>query len=344
QKVLNDSFYRWGILTYYSAETVTLLPLSVFLVLSTIKSKMLQNGLIVTVCIATIGMTIYKLDVNNCRLGGLMIPSKEKFYDKSFLKPPFKVGKVHKLLRLIPADAPVSASDRFFSHLAQRPFVSVFPTVNDAEYIVFSVYDNYFMVSHNENDARRNHYFTDPEWEIIGHEFPVFLFKKRTDKSEVKENNFMEVMSKDTLFCDYESIDTIKNHVLLTNGEVADTLASLTEEKSHSGKYSTKLTAGYEFSRVIKLNDYKRLMKVQVSVWCYSPEDRRANIIASCGKGLDFYSNESDSIEPSGWRRLVLNFWMPQSDDVTKCNISFWYTGTQEAYFDDVQVIKIYKE
>lgn len=344
QKVLNDSYFRWGILTYYSAETVTLLPLSVFLVLSAIKSKMLQNGLIITVCVATIGMTIYKLDVNNCQLPGLMTPSKEKFYDKSFLKPPFKVGKVHKLLRLIPSDAPVSASDRFFSHLAQRSSISIFPTVNDAQYIVFSVYDNYFLVSHNENDAQRNQYFTDPQWEMIGHEFPVFLFKKRTDHREVKETNFMEVISKDTIFCDYERIDTLKHHVLLTNGEVADTLASITEEKAHSGKYSTKLSTGYDFSRVIKLNDFRKLMKVQVSVWCYSPEDRRANLIASCGTGLDFYSNESDSIDSSGWRRLVLNFWMPQSDDVTKCNIGFWYTGTREAYFDDVQIIKIYKD
>ena len=39
QKVLNDSFIRWGIATYYSVEVVTLLPLSVFLTLSSLKSK-----------------------------------------------------------------------------------------------------------------------------------------------------------------------------------------------------------------------------------------------------------------------------------------------------------------
>ncbi|HET6556478.1 MAG TPA: DUF2079 domain-containing protein [Prolixibacteraceae bacterium] len=344
QKVLNDSFYRWGILTYYSVETVTLLPLSVFLVLSTIKSKMLQNGLIVTVCAATIGMTIYKLDVNNCRLGELMTPSKEKFYDKTFLTPPFEVGKVYKLINRIPSDAAVSTSDRFFSHLAQRKSIAVFPTVNDAEYILFSVYDNYFMISHNENDTKRNQYFTDPQWEIIGHEFPVFLFKKRSDNSGEKKNNFMEVMNKDTLFCDYEKIDTLKNHVLFTNGEMADTLTSLSAEKSHSGNHSIKLTPDGEFSRVIKIDDFNRLMKVQVSVWCHSTEERRSNIIGSCGEGIDFISNETDSIESTGWKRIVLNFWMPQDEKVTKCHISFWNNGTQPAYFDDVQIIKIYKD
>lgn len=344
QKVLNDSYFRWGILTYYSVETVTLLPLSVFLVLSTIKSKMLQNGLIVTVCAATIGMTIHKMDARNCRLGGLMTPSKEKFYDKAFLTPPFKVGKVHKLLNRIPSDAPVSASDRFFPHLAQRKSVAVFPTVNDAEYIIFSVYDNYFMISHNENDAKRNHYFTDPQWELIGHEFPVFLFKKRSENSVVQPNKYTDALNRDTMFCDYEKVDPLKNHVLFTNGEIADTLPSLSKEKSHSGNHSIKLSTACEFSKVIELNDFNRLLKVQVIVWCHYTEVHRANIIASCGKGMDFYSNENDSTEPSGWKRLVLNFWMPQTEDVTKCNIGFWYTGTQEAYFDDIQIIKTYKD
>ena len=186
QKVLNYNYLRWGIGTYYSIEVITLLPLSVFLVLCSIKSKLIQNGLIIAVCIATITMTIYKLDVNHCHVPGIITPSKEIIYDKSFYKTPFNVKKVNNLLVQIPSKARVSASDQFFSHLSQRQYVYLFPTVNDAEYIVFSVYNDYFMMSHNENEIARNQYFSDPHWEIITHEFPVFLFrlKKSINKEE----------------------------------------------------------------------------------------------------------------------------------------------------------------
>lgn len=345
QKVLNDSYLRWGIATYYSVEVVTLLPLSVFLILTSIKKKFLQNGLIVVVCIATITMTIYKLDINNCRIPWTMTPSKEKFYDKSFYKPPFNVKKVNKLLSQIPSKARVSASDQLFSHLSQRQSIYLFPTVNDAEYVVFSVYNDYFMISHNENEIKRNQYFSDPDWQIIAHEFPVFLFrlKKSINKGE-ELKSYGQKMNIDSLNCNYEKVDIVKNHVFFTNGEKADTTAYLSDEKSHSESHSIKLSPENPYSTVIKLKDINRLMKVQASVWCYCTEELRANITASCGKDFTFISNENDSIEPSGWKKLILSFWMPQEQDIMDCHISFWNSGSQPAYFDDLQIIKIYKD
>jgi uncharacterized membrane protein len=58
QKVLNDAPIRWGILTYYSIEVVTLLPLSVFLALSSMKSVKLQNNLTIVIIVATLSTTI----------------------------------------------------------------------------------------------------------------------------------------------------------------------------------------------------------------------------------------------------------------------------------------------
>jgi len=344
QKVLNDNSFRWGISTYYSIEVVTLLPLSVFLVLSSIKQKLLQNGLIIAVCVATITLTIHKLDANNCRVPWTMTPAKEKIYDKRFYKAPFNITKVNKLLDQIPSEARVSASDHIFSHLAQRQSIYLFPTVNDAQYIVFSVFDNYYLISHNQNEKIRNKYFEDPNWEIIAQEFPVFLFRLRDSANHKEVEKKRQILRTDTLICNYENTDKLKNHILFSNNEKDDSTIYLTKEKSQSESHSIKLTQENPYSPAIKINETNRLLNIQISAWCYCEEESRANIIANCGKGIQFYSNENDKSEPSGWKRLVLTFWLPQEEGISSCSISLWNSGPKPAYFDDLQIIKTYKD
>ncbi len=343
QKMLNDNSFRWGIATYYSIEVVTLLPLSVFLAISAIKSEWLQNRLIIIVCAATVVMTIHKLDASNCRIPWTMTPAKEKFYDKRFYKPPFNVRKVNAILANIPSDAKVSASDHILAHLAQRQSIYLFPTVKDAEYIVFSVYDDYFMISHDENEAARNKYLSDPNWEIQAKEFPVFLLKLKGTKQQIKTTeNDKERLSAETILCNYENIDTTNNQVLFNNGVKADTTNFITTEKSFSQNHSIKLSTGNPYSRVVKINDINNISAIQIKVWCYCTEELKANIIADCGKDYTFYSNKSDTITPSGWKRLVLNFWVPQGQPISKCNVSLWNSGSEPVYFDDLQIIKKY--
>jgi uncharacterized membrane protein len=180
QKVLNDSFIRWGIATYYSIEIVTLLPISVFLALSSLKPKSVQNILTILLCAATLGVTIHKLDSANNQVPWTLTPSKVKIYDKRFFKAPFNIKKVNRLLKSIPPDAKVSASNVIAPHLAQRQFIYFFPAVHDAEYIVFSMPDDCYLMSAEENEKYRQQYLNSPEWEIIGKEYPVFLLKKKT--------------------------------------------------------------------------------------------------------------------------------------------------------------------
>jgi uncharacterized membrane protein len=344
QKMLNDNSFRWGIATYYSIEVVTLLPLSVFMTISSIKSELIQKRLVVAVCLATIGMTIHKLDASNRQIPWTMASDKEKIYDKRFYTPPFDVKKVNSLLSMIPPNAKVSASDHILAHLAQRQSIYLFPTVNDAEYIVFSVYDDYFMISHDENEASRNKYLSDPNWEVAAKEFPVFLLRLKESNNQEKTENRRLTLNSDSLFCSYENFDDSKNNVLFDNGETADATNSLSTEKFHSEKHSIKLTAKNPYSRVFKIDSIENIISIQIKVWCYCDEELKANIIADCGKDYTFYSNKSDTIEPSGWKRLTLTFWVPQERNVKYCHISVWYSGTQSAYFDDLQIIKNFKD
>lgn len=343
QKVLNDNPVRWGIATYYSIEVVTLLPLSVFLVLSSLKTKSLQTGLTVAVCIATLWMTIYKLDKKHNRVPDDIIPSKIKVYDKQFFTPPFDVKRVNQLLKLIPPKAKVSASNFLVPHLAQRQYIYFFPDVRDAEYIAFSVFDDNYLVSHEINEQHRNNYLSDPNWEIVAKEFPVFLFRHKEASDTSKINTAKLENRSDTLFCNYEKIDSINGTILFENNQKADTLISLTSEKSHSGSHSLKLTAERPFNTSLKIKDIDKIAYLQISAWCYC-EKNNANIVASSGKVFYTGSNTFVEEEPSGWKKMVLSFWVPSELDPNDFSVYLWNAGSEPVYFDDLQVIKKYIE
>lgn len=179
QKVLNDSPIRWSIASYYSIEVVTLLPLSVFLTLISIPSEKLRKTLVLFVCFATLSVTVYKLDAVHNKIPWALTPHKVKIYDKRFFEQPFNIRKVNQFLKEIPGDAKVSASNVIAPHLSQRKFIYFFPTVHDAQYIVFSVFDDYYLMSAEENEKWREHYMSHPEWEIVAREYPVFVLKKK---------------------------------------------------------------------------------------------------------------------------------------------------------------------
>ena len=343
QKVLNDSFMRWGIATYYSVEVVTLLPLSVFLALASIKQSKIQNRLIIVVCVATLATTIYKLDVGHCKVPWTMTPSKEKFYDKRFWKSEFDEPKVYKLFSLIPANAKVSASDHLLPHLSQRQSIYLFPTVNDAEFVVFSVLDDYFMMSHYANETVRNKYFSDQQWKLIAKEFPVFLFEKIDSLNDVKQlaiNSIKEIT--DTITCDFEHTDPGNGQILLSNGEKADLVNYLSTEKSLNGEHSIMLSPENPFSSSIKINDVDKISYLEISVWTYSKQNQ-CNIIAKDQKDFYLTSKEGDSADDSGWKRIVLGFWIPKSIDASNLHFSLWNSSSEPVYFDNLQIVKKYK-
>jgi hypothetical protein len=137
----------------------------------------------ILLCFATLGITIHKLDRVNNTVPWILNPSKVKIYDNDFFKAPFDIKKVNRILKSIPADAKVSASNVIAPHLAQRQFIHFFPTVYDADYIVFSVFDDYYLMSAEENEKHRKQYLNSPEWEIVAEEYPVFLLKKKAPDS-----------------------------------------------------------------------------------------------------------------------------------------------------------------
>jgi hypothetical protein len=340
QKVLNDLPSRWGIATYYSIEVVTLLPLSVFLALSSFKSKRIQNTLVTVVCLATITMTIFKLEKENNKAPELLNTAKVKFYSKQFFEPPFNVKEVNKLLKKIPAKAKVSASSMLLPHLAQRQNIYYFPNVKDAEYIVFSVFDNHYLFSHTFNEDSRNKYLLDPNWKIVGKEFPVFLLKQKNTHSIDSLTKSKLFARTDTLTCSFESIDFTDENSFLSSKEKTETKKYISNEKPHTGYNCIKLTKEDKYSTRIYIKDLTQINYLEISVWYFSAEENQLSIIADCENDFRLHSNTCDSTNTFGWKRLTLNFWVPKNLDKPNCSFYFVNSGTSPVFYDDLQIVK----
>lgn len=342
QKVLNDSPLRWGIATYYSIEVVTLLPLAVFLTLSELKKRWLEIGLAVIVCTATTATTIYKLNPQNCAVPDAFNPAKEKIYSNEFWTPKFNQRKVNKLLALVPPDASVSASEQLFAHLAQRPHISLFPTLNNADYAAFSVFDDYFMLSHQANETVRNTLLSSPEWELVGKEFPVFVLKKKAANPPVAgASEYKTEFSADSLLCHFENVDTLKKQILFDSGEKLDSALYLSSEKALSGTHSIKLTRDNPYTRAVRFENLNRVNYMEVSVWLW-PGTEKPQIVATDRKKFYLTSNEGEAQTESGWRKIVLGFWVPKNIDASHLVVYLWNTSSEPVYFDNYQIVKKY--
>jgi hypothetical protein len=339
QKVLNDDPFRWGLATYYSVEIVTILPISVFLVLSSFKPNKLQNYLAGLVCVGALAMTIHKMDSSNHQVPWTFYKAKIKFYDKSFYEAPFDVKKVNQLLKQIPENAKVSASNVITPHLAQRQFIYFFPTVKDAEYIVFSMFDNNYLMSVEENDKHRNNYLNSPEWQIIGKEYPVFLLKKKTNADSLNQVTYNANKQADTLTCNFEIADKDKKHILFSNQSKADTISHLNKDHFRSKNSSLCLTPKDKYSHGISIKNIKNVDQIEVSVWYLGP-DNIASIVIDNKENLYQKSDGVETVGENGWKKITLKCLLKENQKLPSTIIYLWNSGGAPIYFDDMQIVK----
>jgi len=338
QKVLNDDFFRWGLATYYSVEIVTLLPISVFLVLSSFKTNKLQKVLVMLVCVGSLAMTIHKMDSSNQQVPWTFYKAKIKFFDKSFYEAPFDVKKVNKLLKQIPENAKVSASNVITPHLAQRQFIYFFPTVRDAEYIVFSMFDNNYLMSVEENDKHRNNYLNSREWQIVGKEYPVILLKKKTEADLVNQITYNTNEQTDTLTCNFEIADKDKMQVLFSNLTKADTISHVSNKYFRSKGSSLCLTPADPYSHGISIKNIKNTDQIEVSVWYLGP-DNSASIVIDNKGNLYQKSDGIETVDENGWKKIRLKCLLKENQKLSSTIIYLWNSGVEPIYFDDMQII-----
>jgi uncharacterized membrane protein len=182
KKMFNDDPIRWSIESYYSIETVSILPIAVCLIISEIKNAKRKNILIAIVLFCSLGVTTFKLLEKGRALN--YDNTNFAFYKGSMYHADFNVKKVNHLLKLIPSDAKVSASGTIVPHLAYRPVIYYFPKVDDAEYIAVFTDKNTYPLNKMEFENELNKYSNTDNWTTLLNDFPLLILKKEK-KSQV---------------------------------------------------------------------------------------------------------------------------------------------------------------
>jgi uncharacterized membrane protein len=164
KKMYNDLPVRWSIESYYSIEFVSLLPIVVFLIISSLRNKYLRSVLVILVMINSVGITTYKLMEKGRVLN--YDNTNFLFYKRSMYKANYNVRRLKKNLLRIPPKASVSLSGTLNPHLAFRPKPYYFPRVEDADFIAVLKNRDTWPLTPEESNREIKNYLSSAEWSI----------------------------------------------------------------------------------------------------------------------------------------------------------------------------------
>jgi len=331
QKMFNDEPVRWSIESYYTVQVATILPLAVFLILGEPKSKPLRYSIAALLCILALGVTIYEANPAHRKFGyGNAV--KRNIFASSFFNPPYNSEAIHRDLELIPPDAHISASASILPHLSQRKYIYEFPYIDDAQYLAIFAFHDFFKVPPDQyNEAVYNQFVFDPHWQIIANDFPFLLLKK--------VNGEGKTIQYDSIICNAETLAPDHKHLLTNDNEMPEIdSATWNNARSHSGKYSLKLTKDKPFGMTFQPANLQTGDILCVTVWRHSDSSNIGALVLSNGK--DFYLPSSSGInkDSAGWDKLVLYCGVPI--DHTGFKIYVWNNGNIPVWFDDLEIKK----
>ena len=331
-KMYNDIPVRWSIETYYSIEIVTILPITIFIILSKFKTKKIKYSLALLICILTIFITFFKFNPKNRKLD--CDYRKEFVFTKNLFhtfNPNLNAKKIHAYLKLISENAKVSASNTFLPHLAQRQFIYLFPQVDDAEYIVALISKDFYLLTDEQYSNEINKYIFNPDWNILVKEPPFIILKKEPNKFQNAKK----------FICDAETISQGNKYFIASNNFLLEFLHNQSNEKVHSGKYSLKLTKDNMYGMNFKLNNVKKGDNFRISVWRFAT-DSSGVIVATAKSSNEFYISGNNIIksEKNGWQLIELKFSIPKFLTDNFLGIYLWNNSNKDIYFDDLEVIR----
>ncbi len=176
KKMLNDDPIRWSVELYYSIEFVSILPVAVYGIISSFRSRKLQTLSGVLICLVTLAITTHKL-TGRRELKWWPV-EKYAFWQKEMYSPVVDISAVYETLKKIPDDAKVSASGRIVPHLAFRKTIYYFPRVDDAEYLVVFRENDTYPLNQEQFDIELKKY-TDSEGWVTGVDGGPFLLLMR---------------------------------------------------------------------------------------------------------------------------------------------------------------------
>ena len=132
QKLFCDFYTYWGLSFHYSVEFIPIITICAFSIISSIDKQNIRRIFAYTLIIFTAFVTFRSFDHTHtyfCR-------EKQRFYQSRHFTREFNVKEAYSALKTIPNDAKVCAQDEFVPHLCFRKYIYLYPSIEDAEYIV----------------------------------------------------------------------------------------------------------------------------------------------------------------------------------------------------------------
>jgi len=173
QKLYNDDIGKWGLNYQYSIELVPILTLALYTFLYEINKRHKIYYLLLP-CLITIVATASSMDH---RISKWYQPEQVRFYDKKHYQTEYNVAEINEMLKVIPKNAVVSASNSLVPHLAFRDYIYQFPITRNAEYIVLLKSGNTYPLSKEEFENKITDYNNSNEWEKITDQNYLVIYK-----------------------------------------------------------------------------------------------------------------------------------------------------------------------
>ena len=177
---LSNSTWQHGGGAHYSAEAIpALLVAAIFgigwLAVQAQRWLRLPRADVV-LALALIGLSMAVIE---SRQEGILPPAKRFAWPSGAVR----ADRLAPLREQIPADAVVSAQSNVFPHLSRREKIYVFPTIDDAEYVLLDVAGTSDPLQIDELYDAANALLQNPQFALLAGDDGLLLFKRRTEGS-----------------------------------------------------------------------------------------------------------------------------------------------------------------
>jgi hypothetical protein len=275
------------------------------------------------------------------------------------------------MLSDIPSNAKVSASQSIAPHLSQRAAIYQFPDAEDAEYLAFFTFHDFYNISDKKYFDTVNYYIHNPQWDVISQSYPFMLLKKQAnhlkpsafiiyDARKITLDSLCDALSDTNLnllangyplllfakepqqkgtginfYCTTEKVSEDGKKFIASNNELIDMGGQLSDERLRTGKHSLKLSGEDHYGMNYQLNNIKMGDIIIVSAWRNS-QGNTGKIVVSDNNNFFYYANKVIAHDTNGWEKISLI--LPVTSNYKKLRLYLWNNGTLPIYFDDMKV------
>ncbi len=176
QKLFNDDFTKWGINHHYSIEFAPILTLALFISLERLH-KNYRKAFALLFMIMALSITIYGM---HKRVSKWYNEPNENLFNKKHYHRSLDLRRINGVIKKIPDNFSVSASNTLTPHLAFRKEIYQYPFVNNAQLILLlDEQESYYPLIETDFSLKFAELKKDSNYVCKLHEYPFYVFVRK---------------------------------------------------------------------------------------------------------------------------------------------------------------------